>query len=67
LGFASICILEFEYLDEYVAFVEVRLNGLEMIDFGLAAHFVPSKVPISINSNGPEVSMNMFNLQAVYR
>ena len=33
-----------KYLGEYVALTGVRLNGLEMVDCGLATHFVPSNV-----------------------
>ncbi|PWA74640.1 clpP/crotonase-like domain, Enoyl-CoA hydratase/isomerase, HIBYL-CoA-H type [Artemisia annua] len=31
------------YFGEYVALTGVRLNGLEMVDCGLATHYVPSK------------------------
>ncbi|GJS79369.1 probable 3-hydroxyisobutyryl-CoA hydrolase 2 isoform X6 [Tanacetum coccineum] len=31
------------YFGEYVALTGVRLNGLEMVECGLATHFVPSK------------------------
>nr|GEU88136.1 putative reverse transcriptase domain-containing protein [Tanacetum cinerariifolium] len=53
-GFASIRILELEYLRECVESVRVGLNEIEMADCGLASHFVPSKVMQAYNATSYE-------------